>query len=199
MEGRSSRSDARFQVNGDKAESTIQCLENDLHRCKSQLKSMIKMMDEKNRLLNAYDHYLTVNDDTHVSERHEHPYTLRDHDTDLHKRSSLTKQCTRQRHREKQHQRILYNCIRFGRIASPSEPIVANNSTDERVEQQKIRLGRCISVRSSSLSNRASSTHTCPKALFIGKRPPTPPQRLQSPSFLVPQSSTVQVNARGSR
>ena len=159
---------------------------------------MIKMLDEKNRLLNAYDHYLSVNDEQYASERHEHPYTSRDLDMELNKRSSLAAQFTRQLRREKQHQKILYNCIRFGRIASPSEPIAANNTADDREQQKQIRLGRCISIRSSSLSNRASSTQACPKVLFIGRRPPTPPQRLQSPSLPVPQSSTVKVNSRRS-
>lgn len=152
-------------------------MENELDRCKDKIKVLNKILEEKERLVNDYENRLIVNDRKHALELHTQYNKQRELKIELEQRATLIAQLTHQIHREKQHQQNVCNRIRLGQIILPNKPTKFKNNDEQ---QQQLSSNRRLSNRSSSLNNRIiSSDQELGKVLFIGRRPPTPPQQLQ--------------------
>jgi hypothetical protein len=163
-----------FKIIEDKLQATIEQLENELEQCKAKIKSLNKILEEKEKLINDYENRLIVNDRKHALELNTQYNKQRELKIELEQRSTLIAQLTHQLHREKQHQQNSCNRIRLGQIILPNKPTRYKNN-----DEQQLLPNRRLSNRSSSLSNRISTDQELTKVLFIGRRPPTPPQQLQ--------------------
>lgn len=148
-------------------------MENELLQCKDKIKTLTDILEEKEKLINDYENRLLVNDRKHALELHKQYNKQRELKIELEKRSTLVAQLTNQIHREKQNPS---NRIRFGQIILPNRPTRFKNND----EQQLLSSNQRLSNRSSSLSNRINSDQKLTNVLFIGRRPPTPPQQLHS-------------------
>lgn len=163
-------------------------LEINLHECQDKIKHLENSLEEKEILINDYEHRLTVNERKHALELQAQYAKQRDLRTELQQRSALVTQLTTQLHRDKQNPP---NRIRFGQIILPNRPSKLKSNDEEQQQQQLPSLHR-LSHRSSSLSNRIATDQELAKVLFIGRRPPTPPQQLQSLSTKTSNSTDEQ-------
>lgn len=158
--------------------TTIEQLENELHQCQDKVKSLNKILEEKEKLITDYENRLAVNNRKHALELHIQHDKQRELRIELEHRATLIAHLTHQIHREKQHQQTVCNRIRLGQIILPNKPGKLKIH-DEQQKQQSFAFNRRLSNRSSSLTNRMNSDQELTKVLFIGRRPPTPPQQLQ--------------------
>ncbi|CAF3334548.1 unnamed protein product [Rotaria socialis] len=165
-------------TNDNKLQKTIDKLENELCQHKDTIKILNKRLEEKEKNLKDYENLLLVNDRKHALELHTQYDKQRELKIELEQRSTFIAQLTNQLHNEKQHQQNARNRVHLGQIILPNKPKKLKN-IDEQQQQQQLPSGRCVSKRSSSLSNQASTDQELTKVLFIG-RSPTPPQQLQS-------------------
>lgn len=156
--------------------ATIEQLETELHQCQDKIKSLNNILEEKEKSIIDYENRLAVNNRKHALELHIQHDKQRELRIELEHRATLIAHLTHQIHREKQHQQTVCNRIRLGQIILPNKP--AKLKTYD--EQQSFSFNRRLSNRSSSLTNRINSDQELTKVLFIGRRPPTPPQQLQS-------------------
>ena len=159
-----------------KLRATVEQLENESHRCKEKIKALNKLLEEKEKLVNNYQTRLIVNDRKHALELHVQHEKQRELKIQLEQLATLIAQLTHQIHREKQPQQNVSNRICLGQILLPNKPTNLKNND----EQQSLLSIRRLSNRSSSLNNRTGCDQESAKVLFIGRRPPTPPQQLQS-------------------
>jgi hypothetical protein len=160
----------------------VEQLENELHQCKDKIKTLNKILEDKEKLVNDYENRLIVNDRKHALALHTQYDKHRELKIELEQRSSLIAQLTNQLHREKQHQQNICNRIRLGQIILPNKPTkLKNNDEPQQQQQQQQYLSsvRRFSNRSSSLTNHTNTDQELTKVLFIGRRPPTPPQQLE--------------------
>jgi hypothetical protein len=151
-------------------------LKNELERCKDKVKTLNKILEEKEKLIHDYENRLIVNNRKHALELHTQYDKQRELKIELEHRATIIAQLTHQIHREKQHQQNVCNRIRLGHIILPNKPTKFKTNDEQ---QQQFSFNRRLSNRSSSLSNRIHSDQELTKVLFIGRRPPTPPQQLQ--------------------
>jgi hypothetical protein len=107
---------------------------------------------------------------------------------ELEQRSTLIAQLTNQLLREKQLQQQVQNRVRLGQIILPDKPSKLK-STNESSSTK----------RSSSLNHRASPNQELSKVLFIGRRPPTPPQQLRPLSSKSIESNDEQLYTKRQR
>lgn len=118
-----------------------------------------------------------INDRKHSLELHIQQDKQRELQTELEHRAILIAQLTDQIHRgDKHHPSTVRNPIRLGQIILPNKPPRIKHNDDQHV----LASHRRISNRSTSLSNRMNNDQELTEVLFIGRRPPTPPQQLQS-------------------
>ncbi len=150
---------------------------------------MNQLVEEKEKLIHDYENRLFVNERKHALELHKQYNKQRELKIELEQRSTLIAQLTNQIHREKQHQQNVCNRIRFGQIILPNKPTRFKNNDEQ---QQQLPSTRRLSNRSSSLSNRINSDQQLTNVLFIGRRPPTPPQQLQPLSPKIIESNDEQ-------
>jgi transcriptional regulator with GAF, ATPase, and Fis domain len=167
-----------FNIIEGKLRATVEQLENELHQCKDKITFLNKILEEKEKLVNDYENRLIVNNRKHALELHTQYDKQRQFKIELEQRSTLIAQLTNQIHREKQHQQDVCNRIRLGQIILPNKPTRFKNNDEQQQQQQQLLSSRRLSNRSSSLSTRIGSDEELAKVLFIGRRPPTPPQQL---------------------
>lgn len=148
-------------------------LENELDQSRDKIENLNQLLAEKDRLLTDYENRLLVNDRKHALELHIQHDKQRELKFELEQRAILIAQLTHQTHRDKQQQNMR-NPLRLGQIILPNK-LPKNKQTDE----QPLSSPRRISNRSTSLSNRIHTDQELTEILFIGRRPPTPPQQLQ--------------------
>jgi len=174
-----------------KIRDTAKQLEITLHECQNKMKNLENSLEEKDKLINDYEHRLTVSERKHALELQAQYVKQRDLRTELQQRSALVTELANQLHREQQNPS---NRIRFGQILLP------NRSTKSKtIDEQQLPSIHRLSCRSSSLNNRITADHELAKVLFIGRRPPTPPQQLERLSTKIPDLTDEQLFTKRQR
>ena len=114
---------------------------------------------------------------------------------ELEQRSLLIAQLTTRLHREKQQQQNLHTRVRLGQMILSDKSLKFKAPQEELTSKSQTRFyGRSLSVAS-----RTSLSHESSKVLFIGRRPPTPPQQLRPPSSKSIESTDEHLQAHRSR
>lgn len=151
-------------------------LEKELDQCREKIGDLTKLLEEKDRLICDYENRLLINDRKHSLELHIQHDKQRELQIELEHRAILITQLTDQIHRgDKQHQSSVRHPIRLGQIILPNKPPRIKHNDDQHV----LSSYRRVSNRSTSLCNRINNDQELTEVLFIGRRPPTPPQQLQ--------------------
>lgn len=156
----------------DKLQKKVKQLENELDHCRDKIQNLNQLLAEKDRLLGDYENRLLVNERKHALELHIQHDKQQELKIELEQRAILIAQLTHQIHRDKQ--QSVRNPLHLGQIILPNK-LPKSKQTDE----QSLSSPRRISNRSTSLSNRIHTDQELTEILFIGRRPPTPPQQLQ--------------------
>ena len=158
-----------------KLQQKVRQLENEVDQCKDKIETLNKLLEEKDRLISDYENRLLLNDRKHSLDLHIQHDKQQELKIELEQRAILIAQLTQQIHRDKQQQQqSVRNSVRLGQIILPNKP-----SKSKQTDDQQLPSPRRISNRSTSLSNRIHCNQELTEILFIGRRPPTPPQQLQ--------------------
>ncbi|CAF1195842.1 unnamed protein product [Adineta ricciae] len=133
--------------NQNKAHSTIEQLENELLRSRNRVKTLNRIVEEKEKLVNDYRNRLQILEQKQALELYK-------------QRSASSTRNSRYSARDKQEH--ICHCIRLGQLILPNKPKAFKNIDDQR---------HVIShTRSSSVTNRTNSNHERTKTLYIGQR-----------------------------
>lgn len=154
-----------------------------------------RLVEEKEQLRHEYETRLLTNDRQHALQLHSHYHQQRELRHELEHRAVLIAQLTTRLHREKQHQQNLHTRVRLGQMILSDKTMKFKVPHEELPSKSHSRFHG----RSSSVASRTSLSHESSKVLFIGRRPPTPPQQLRSPSSKSIESIDEQLHAARSR
>lgn len=159
-------------------------MENELLQSRNKIKSLNKVLEDKETVVNDYKTRLRVNDQKHVVELHKQHGKQREIRLELEQRSTSIAQLTNRLVREKQNQPNGGDRICLGHVILPNKPRRMKNIDEQR--QRHV---------SSTLSNRTGSDPELANVLFIGRRPP----QLQSLAPKTMESSDEQLFTKRQR
>ena len=176
-----------FSFRSDKLRSNIEQLENELCQCKDTIRNLNKILDEKEKAILDYENRLIVNERKHALELRAENDKQRQLKIELEQRSTLIAQLTNQLYRQKQQQTQIRP--QHGQMILPDKPKKLKNIDESKPSLLSDKQQR-HSNRSSSLSSQTNSIEQdLNKVLFVGRRPPTPPQQLRPISSKTTESN----------
>ncbi|CAF1167574.1 unnamed protein product [Adineta ricciae] len=169
--------------NENKARSAIEQLENELLRSRNRVKTLHRVVEEKEKLINDYRNRLQMLEKKQALESYK-------------QRSASSTRISHHSARDKQEH--ICHCIRLGQLILPNKPKAFKNIDEQR---------NVVSpTRSSSVTNRTNSNHERTKTLYIGQRSsllqPIDRQTLpkqQRYSFATPNGNTATTKIVASR